>query len=118
MRLLFGVAGICVPGTRRVKEQILGQGGVRGKEEPDECQPLRITCSPFSRSYRVFAEDSRRARAMTLLMRYAGLRISNVVTLSRDHVRGTRLEKRAIKNKAKAPVAVLVIDNVGRPSAN
>ena len=32
-------------------------------------------------------------------MRYAGLRISDVVTLSRDHVRGTRLEKRAIKNK-------------------
>jgi integrase len=32
-------------------------------------------------------------------MRYAGLRISDVVTLSRDHVRGNRLEKRAIKNK-------------------
>jgi integrase len=39
-----------------------------------------------------------RARAMALLMRYAGLRISDVVTLSRDHIRGTRLEKRAIKN--------------------
>jgi integrase len=35
---------------------------------------------------------------MTLLMRYAGLRISDVVTLSRDDVRGPRLEKRAIKN--------------------
>jgi integrase len=42
--------------------------------------------------------ERRRARAMTLLMRYAGLRISDVVTLSRDHIRGTRLEKRAIKN--------------------
>lgn len=41
----------------------------------------------------------RRARALTLVMRYAGLRISDVVTLSRDHIRGTRLEKRAIKNK-------------------
>lgn len=36
--------------------------------------------------------ERRRARAMTLLMRYAGLRISDVVTLSRDHIRGTRLE--------------------------
>jgi site-specific recombinase XerD len=43
--------------------------------------------------------ERRRSRAMTLLMRYAGLRISDVVTLSRDHVRGMRLEKRAIKNK-------------------
>jgi len=43
--------------------------------------------------------ERRRAKAMTLLMRYAGLRISDVVTLSRDHIRGTRLEKRAIKNK-------------------
>jgi integrase len=43
--------------------------------------------------------ERRRARAMTLLMRYAGLRISDVVTLSRDHIRRNRLEKRAIKNK-------------------
>jgi integrase len=42
--------------------------------------------------------ERRRARAMTLLMRYAGLRISDVITLSRDHIFGTRLEKRAIKN--------------------
>jgi site-specific recombinase XerD len=42
--------------------------------------------------------ERRRARAMTLLMRYAGLRISDVVTLSRDHIRGNRLEKRAVKN--------------------
>ena len=42
--------------------------------------------------------ERRRARAMALLMRYAGLRISDVVTLSRDHIHGTRLEKRAIKN--------------------
>ena len=39
------------------------------------------------------------ARAMMLLMRYAGLRISDVVTLSREHIRGTRLEKRAVKNQ-------------------
>jgi len=33
--------------------------------------------------------ERRRARAMTLLMRYAGLRISDVVTLARDHIRGS-----------------------------
>jgi site-specific recombinase XerD len=43
--------------------------------------------------------ERRRARAMILLMRYTGLRISDVVTLSRDHVHGNRLEKRAIKNQ-------------------
>ena len=40
-----------------------------------------------------------RARAMVLLMRYAGLRISDVVTLSRDHISGQHLVKRAIKNR-------------------
>jgi hypothetical protein len=35
---------------------------------------------------------------MVLLMRYAGLRVSDVVTLSRDHIKGVRLEKRAVKN--------------------
>jgi site-specific recombinase XerD len=42
--------------------------------------------------------ERRRARAMVLLMRFAGLRISDVVTLSRDHIHGNRLEKRAVKN--------------------
>jgi site-specific recombinase XerD len=55
--------------------------------------------------------ERRRARAMTLLMRYAGLRISDVVTLSRDHVSGNRLEKRAVKNskwiRVELPSAVL-----------
>jgi site-specific recombinase XerD len=40
-----------------------------------------------------------RARAMVLLMRYAGLRVSDVVTLSRDQVKGRHLEKRAVKNR-------------------
>lgn len=39
-----------------------------------------------------------RSRAMVLLMRYAGLRVSDVVTLSRDHIKGIHLEKRAVKN--------------------
>lgn len=40
-----------------------------------------------------------RARAMVLLMRYAGLRISDVVTLSREHIQGNHLVKRAVKNR-------------------
>jgi site-specific recombinase XerD len=47
-----------------------------------------------------------RARAMVLLMRYAGLRVSDVVTLSRDHIRGSHLEKRAIKNHRLIRVAL------------
>ncbi len=39
-----------------------------------------------------------RARAMVLLMRHAGLRVSDVVTLSRDHIMDGRLKKRAVKN--------------------
>ena len=42
--------------------------------------------------------ERRRARAMILLMRYAGLRISDVVTLSREHIQGRYLVKRAVKN--------------------
>jgi len=38
------------------------------------------------------------ARAMVLLMRYAGLRVSDVVTLSRDHIQGKHLVKEAVKN--------------------
>src|SRR5262249_18232135 len=45
-----------------------------------------------------------RARAMVLLMRYAGLRVSDVVTLSRDHIKGRHLEKRAVKNHRKIQV--------------
>jgi len=40
-----------------------------------------------------------RAHAMVMLMRYAGLRVSDVVTLSRDHIKGSHLEKRAVKNR-------------------
>ena len=35
---------------------------------------------------------------MVLLMRYAGLRISDVVTVSRDHIKGIHFVKRAVKN--------------------
>ena len=39
-----------------------------------------------------------RARARVLLMMFAGLRISDVETLSRDDIKGTLLVKRAVKN--------------------
>jgi len=52
-----------------------------------------------------------RARAMVLIMRYTGLRISDVVTLSSDHIKGMYLEKRAVKNhrqiRVKLPIEVL-----------
>jgi site-specific recombinase XerD len=40
-----------------------------------------------------------RARAMVLVFRYTGMRISDVVTLSKEHLQGGRIVKRAIKNK-------------------
>jgi integrase len=39
-----------------------------------------------------------RARAMVLVLRFAAPRISDVVTLGREHIKGNHLEKRAIKN--------------------
>jgi len=39
-----------------------------------------------------------RARAMVLLLRYAAPRISDVVTLTQQHIKGNYLQKRAIKN--------------------
>jgi integrase len=48
---------------------------------------------------------------MTLLMRYAGLRISDVVTLAREHIQGQYLVKRAVKNnkmiRVELPACVL-----------
>jgi site-specific recombinase XerD len=63
-----------------------------------------------------------RARAMLLLMRFAGLRISDVVTLSRDHIKGTRIEKRAEKNgrwiRVKLPSEVFgALDALPHPKA-
>jgi len=63
-----------------------------------------------------------RARAMVLLMRFAGLRISDVVTLSRDHIKGSRLEKRAIKNRRMIrvelpPVVLQALEVLPHPKA-
>jgi integrase/recombinase XerD len=45
-----------------------------------------------------------RARAMVLLLRFAGLRIGDIVTLSREHIQGDYIVKRAIKNRKKLQI--------------
>lgn len=50
-----------------------------------------------------------RARAMVLLLRFSGMRISDVVTLSRDHIKGNYIVKRAIKNNALLRIEIPVI---------
>lgn len=73
----------------------------------DDIIAIISACDKFGKT----SYERRRARAMVLLMRYAGPRISDVVTLSRDHIRGTRLEKRAVKNnrwiRVELPTSVL-----------
>jgi integrase len=82
----------------------------------DEIVKILRACDLIGRcSYERF-----RARARALLMRFAGLRISDVVTLSRDHIHGTRLEKRAVKNhrwiRVELPRVVLeALDRLPRP---
>ena len=66
--------------------------------------------------------ERRRARAMVLLMRYAGLRISDVVTVERGHVKGAYLVKRTVKNhrliQVELPGAVLdALDVLPPPKA-
>jgi len=66
--------------------------------------------------------ERRRARAMVLVLRYAAPRISDVVTLSRDHIQGIHLVKRAIKNGRMIrvelpPVVLLALAALPRPKA-
>ncbi|MGH9437935.1 MAG: tyrosine-type recombinase/integrase [Terriglobia bacterium] len=67
---------------------------------PDEVVRIIAATNTIGRS----SYERLRARAMVLLLRFAGLRISDVVTLSRDHTQGDYLQKRAIKNGAKLQV--------------
>ena len=59
---------------------------------------------------------------MVLLMRYAGLRISDVVSLETNHVKGVYLAKRTVKNhrliQVELPRAVLeALDVLPPPKA-
>jgi integrase len=79
---------------RSLKRPILREANDIVPYTPEEIIAIIAACDQFGRT----SYERRRARAMILLMRYAGLRISDVVTLSRDHIKGTRLQKRAVKN--------------------
>ena len=84
----------------------------------DEIISIIAACDQIGRS----SYERLRARAMVLLMRYAGLRISDVVTLSRDHIRGNYLEKRTIKNNKRIrvelpPVVLEALDVLPTPKA-
>jgi integrase len=84
----------------------------------NEIVKIIAACDEFGRT----SYERRRAHAMVLLMRYAGLRISDVVTLTRDHIKHNRLEKRAVKNnkwiRLELPSAVLdAIDRLPAPKA-
>ena len=79
-------------------------------EEPytqDEIARMIAACDFIGRS----SYERLRARAMVLLLRFAAPRISDVVTLSREHIKGNHLQKRAIKNnrwiRVKLPPVVL-----------
>ena len=61
---------------------------------PDDVAKILAACNAIGRA----SYERRRARAMVLLMRFAGLRISDVVTLSREHTVGRYLIKKLIKN--------------------
>ena len=61
---------------------------------PEEIIRIIVACDAIG----LYSYERLRARAMVLLMRYAGLRISDVVTLSREHIQGSHLVKRAVKN--------------------
>jgi len=73
----------------------------------EEIIKIIAACDQFGRT----SYERRRARAMVLVMRYAGPRISDVVTLSRDHIKGVHLVKRAVKNhrmiRVELPTVVL-----------
>jgi integrase len=73
-----------------------------------EIPKMIAACDEIGRS----SYERRRARAMVPLVRYAGLRISDVATLERGHIRGSYLVKRAVKNhrpiQVEVPHAVLV----------
>jgi integrase len=63
-----------------------------------------------------------RARAMILVLRYAALRISDLVTLARHHIQGNHLVKRAVKNNRMIrvevpPEVLLALDALPHPKA-
>jgi site-specific recombinase XerD len=104
--------------ARSLKRPILIEANDVVPYTQGEIVKIIAACDQVGRS----SYERRRARAMVLLMRFAGLRISDVVTLSRDHIRGNRLEKRAVKNhrmiRLELPTVVLTaLDLLPQPKA-
>lgn len=61
----------------------------------DEIVRIIAACDQFGK----YAYERLRARAMVLVLRHAGLRISDVVTLGKEHIQGRYLVKQCIKNR-------------------
>jgi integrase len=85
---------------------------------PAEVAKIVAACDEIGRT----SYERLRARAMILLMRFAGLRISDVVTLSREHIQGNYIIKRAHKNRARLqieipPVVCQALDSLPHPKA-
>jgi site-specific recombinase XerD len=85
---------------------------------PDEVGRIIRACDEVGRS----PYERLRARAMVLLMRFTGIRISDVVTLSREHIQGNYLVKRAVKNQTKLrielqPIVLQALETLPHPVA-
>ena len=85
---------------------------------PDQVAAIIAACDKMGRG----PYERLRARAMVLLMRFAGLRISDVVTLSREHIHGNYLVKRAVKNGKEIrvelkPFVLQALEATPRPKA-
>jgi site-specific recombinase XerD len=102
--------------ARSLKRPILREANDIVPYTQAELVKILSACSEIGKS----SYERLRARGMVLLMRFAGLRISDVVTLSKDHIQGTRLEKRAVKNhrmiRVELPAVVLAaLDQLPHP---
>lgn len=85
---------------------------------PDEVASMIAACDRIGKG----SYERLRARAYVLLLRFTGMRISDVVTLSREHIQGGYIVKRAIKNKRWVriklePVVGQALENLPHPKA-
>ena len=105
------------PAKNLVRPKLLEANDVKPFRQ-DEMVRVIAACDFIGRS----SYERLRARAMVLVMRYEGLRISDVVTLSRDHVQGRYIVKRAVKNRRLIrvelhPDVVRALEKLPRPKA-
>jgi len=104
--------------ARALKRPVLREANDVVPYTREEMIRIIAACDKIGRT----SYERRRARAMVLLMRYAGLRISDVVTLSRDHAKGNRLFGQATKNhnwiRVELPAVVLkALEQLPHPKA-